>query len=99
MIKDRFSPPRVGDYIIFCDICGAKCYASEATTLSTYTGHGGLLVCPLDVDPIDYGIVPYKIPAEQPVPTTRNNHYSSNPSSVPDVHTPFNAETTDPMSS
>lgn len=71
---DRFSPGRLGDWVIFCDICGQKCYASEATKLTTYTGRGGLIVCPHDVDVIDYGIVPYKTPTERNIPWTRINH-------------------------
>lgn len=71
---DRFNPGRLGDWVVFCDICGQKCYASEATRLSTYTGRGGLIVCPKDVDKIDYGLMPYRIPAEKNTPWTRINH-------------------------
>jgi len=73
-MADRFNPGRVGDWVVFCDICGQKCYASEATKLSTYTGRGGLIVCPKDVDKIDYGLIPYKLPIERNVPWTRINH-------------------------
>lgn len=72
-MSDRFSPGRLGDWVVFCDICGQKCYASEATKLSTYTGRGGLIVCPKDVDKIDYGLIPYRIPTEKNVPWTRIN--------------------------
>lgn len=71
---DRFNPGRLGDWIVFCDICGNKCYASETTKLSTETGRGGLIVCKTDVDKIDYGLVPYQVQAEKPVPFTRTNH-------------------------
>lgn len=71
---DRFDLGRLGDYVLFCDICGQKCYASESSKLSTYTGRGGLIVCPNDVDAIDYGLVPYLPPAEKNVPFTRINH-------------------------
>jgi len=73
-MADRFNPGRVGDWVVFCDICGQKCYASEATKLSTYTGRGGLIVCSKDVDKIDYGLIPYKLPIERNVPWTRINH-------------------------
>lgn len=65
---------RLGDWYVFCDICGQRCFASEATKLSTYTGRGGLIVCPKDVDAIDYGQVPYTPKAEENVPLTRSNH-------------------------
>lgn len=63
-----------GDWFIYCDICGQKCYASEATRLSAATGRGGLIVCPKDVDKIDYGLIPYRAPTERNVPWTRINH-------------------------
>lgn len=65
---------RLGDWYIYCDICGRKCLASKATKLPTYTGRGGLIVCPQDVDSIDPGVVPYKIPVEKNIPWTRINH-------------------------
>jgi hypothetical protein len=67
-LKDKFTPGRLGDFVYFCQQCGTKCWASETVKLGTYTGHGGLRVCSECVDVIDYGIVPYKIPAEKPVP-------------------------------
>jgi hypothetical protein len=73
-VKDRFSPGRLGDWIVFCDICGQKHYASETTKLSTYTGKGGLVVCKHDVDKIDAGLVPYSIKREKNVPFIRINH-------------------------
>lgn len=73
-MTDRFSPGRLGDWIVFCDICGQKCYASETSKLSTYTGRGGLIVCSKDADRIDYGLVPYRVPTEKNVPWTRINH-------------------------
>ncbi len=79
---------RRGDWVIFCDICGQKCYASEATRLSAATGRGGLIVCPKDVDKIDYGLIPYKIPAEKNVPWTRPGD-----TGVPTGVTPLDLET------
>lgn len=75
-MSDRFNNGRakLGDWVVFCDICGQKCYASEASKLSTYTGRGGLIVCPNDVDKIDYGLVPYRISPEKNIPWTRINH-------------------------
>lgn len=71
---DRFDPGKLGDWVVFCDICGQKCYASEAQFLSTETGRGGLLVCPKDADKIDHGLIPYTVEAEKAVPFTRVNH-------------------------
>lgn len=73
-LMDRFNPGRLGDWVVFCDICGQKCYASETTKLEMYTGRGGLIVCAKDADKIDYGLVPYKVPVERPIPWTRINH-------------------------
>lgn len=75
-MADRFNDGRshLGDWVVFCDICGQKCYASEASKLAAYTGRGGLIVCPNDVDKIDYGLVPYKTPPERSIPWTRINH-------------------------
>lgn len=69
-----FNTRHLGDWVVYCDICGQKCYASETSRLSTYTGRGGLIVCKNDVDKIDYGLVPYKIPTEQNIPWSRVNH-------------------------
>jgi hypothetical protein len=71
---DRFDPGRLGDWIAFCDICGRKCYASETTKLASNTGKGGLVVCKYDVDKIDYGLVPYRVPVEKSPPSVRTNH-------------------------
>lgn len=73
-MSDRFNKARRGEWVAFCDICGQKCYSSEMTKLSNYTGRGGLIVCKNDVDKIDYGLVPYKVPSEQPIPWARVNH-------------------------
>ena len=63
-----------GDWYIYCDICGQRCFASEAVHLSTYTGRGGLIVCPKDADNIDHGLIPFSVTAEKNVPFTRVNH-------------------------
>lgn len=79
---------KIGDWYVFCDICGQRYYASETTKLSTYTGRGGLIVCPKDVDKIDYGLVPYDIPVERPVPFSRDGDQSTtNGSAVVDPET------------
>lgn len=64
---------RVGDYQIFCDQCGMCCWASDSQELSKETGKGGLRVCPNCVDAVDYGLIPYKIGAEKPIPDSRIN--------------------------
>lgn len=74
--KNKFTRIRLNDYIIMCDTCGAPCWRSEATLLKPQTGNGGSLVCPRDVDPIDYGLVPYKIKPERSVPMTRTNTFN-----------------------
>lgn len=76
--SNKYTPNRLHDHIIMCDICGNPTWYSEAVKLTTYTGRGGCLVCPKDADPIDYGLVPYKIPAERPVKETRTNSYYDN---------------------
>lgn len=93
-MSDRFNGGRKGDWIVFCDICGQKCYASEATKLSTYTGRGGLIVCPTDVDKIDYGLLPGKSPTEKNIPWTRINHTdTTNGAAVIDYATATNLGT------
>lgn len=84
----KFSPGKVGDWVMFCDICGQKWYASEMTKLDTDTGRGGLIVCPFDADKVDYGLIPYVPEVERPIPYTRINHTSTtNHSSVVDPET------------
>lgn len=73
-MTDRFQPGRLGDWVIKCDICGQKCFASESFKLPTNTGRGGLVVCAKDADKVDYGLVPFTTPVEQNVPWTRVNH-------------------------
>lgn len=73
-MTDRFDPGRLGDWIVFCDICGKKCYASETVKLSEYTGKGGLVVCRQDADKVDPGLIPYSVKAEKNIPFTRTNH-------------------------
>lgn len=63
--------PRINDWYAFCDICGKRCFASEMTRLTQYTGKEGMLVCSNDVDKIDFGLVPYKTSQTRPVPFTR----------------------------
>lgn len=74
---------KLGDWYIYCDICGQRYFASQMTKLSTYTGRGGLIVCPHDVDKIDYGLVPYAPRAEKSVPFTRINHQTTTNGSTP----------------
>lgn len=97
-MNNKFNGTNLNDHVIYCDICGCPCLYSEATVLDTYTGRGGLLVCPRDVDTIDYGLVPYVIPAEQPVDNTRINHFATNPNDVTTGFAPFDSALFDPMS-
>lgn len=68
---------------IYCDICGQPCYVWQATKLSDKTGRGGLIVCPEDVDSIDYSLIPYTLPHEKGVKWARNNHDNIINGSVP----------------
>jgi hypothetical protein len=72
-MSNKYFSGRRGHYI-YCDICGQACYADEATKLKPETGRGGLLVCPNDVDSIDYGLIPYVLPNERPVKWAKVNH-------------------------
>ena len=79
---------REGNWLTFCDICGQRCYASNASKLPTYTGRGGLIVCNHDVDAIDPGLIPYRIPIEKNVPWIRINHTdTTNSSPIVDLET------------
>jgi hypothetical protein len=62
---------KLGDWYTYCDICGQKCLASSVTKLTTYTGHGGAIVCKHDVDAIDYGLIPFRPRTEKNVPWVR----------------------------
>lgn len=68
---NRYTSKHLTDHLVHCDICGTICWYSETRTLDTYTGQGGAIVCKRHKDPIDYGLVPYKIRAEKPVKETR----------------------------
>lgn len=94
----KFTKNRIGDFITYCDQCGCMCWASETVPLDTYSGKGNIRVCFDDYDGIDYGLVPYKIPAEKPVPFARDTVYVSNPQAIPETFKPFNAALFDPMS-
>lgn len=73
-MADRFNPGRLGDWVVFCDICGKKCYASETVKLSNYTGRDGLRVCLQDADVQDPSLVPFRYKSEKPIPDVRVNH-------------------------
>jgi len=73
----------IGDWYVFCDICGQRYLASETVQLTTYTGKGGLIVCPTDADKIDHGLIPFTVNAEQNVPFTRVNHTDTTNGSSP----------------
>lgn len=100
MINDGFSPSRQGDYYQFCDICGAQYWHSQMVQQDVYTGRGGTWACPNCADPIDYGLVPYKVPSERPIPISRDTIYSGNQTAVNNqtFYLPFDYEEFDPMS-
>jgi DNA-directed RNA polymerase subunit RPC12/RpoP len=64
---------KVGDYVINCDTCAMKCWASESHRLVKETGKGGAIVCPNCNDKVHYGFVPYKILPEDSIPVARVN--------------------------
>lgn len=63
---------KLGDYPCSCDICGNWTWFSEGKIQHKYTGKGGTFACKNCVDDIHYGLVPYKIKPEKPVPLVRN---------------------------
>lgn len=68
---NKYTKNRLTDHVLNCDICGTLCWYSDTRTLQADTGQGGAIVCKRHNDPIDYGLVPYKIPAERAVKETR----------------------------
>src|SRR5260221_9589797 len=92
----NFDREKRWDWIVWCDICGTRCWGSEATKLSTYTGRGGAIVCPDCNDPIDYGIVPYSIPAEKPVPFVRDASQANDPNAIFTLYGTFPIDQFDP---
>ncbi len=97
MKKDKYSPARKWDFTFNCMICGNKCFASESHLLDTYTGRGGLRVCSECNDPIDYGIVPYKIPAEKSTSWSADAMNSANPDDIETDYGPWDYINFDPM--
>ncbi len=87
-MTDRFANAKPGNWVAFCDICGQKCFAHEMIKLDINTGRGGLIVCKYDADVIDYGLIPYSIPIEKPIPWARINH-----TDISDGTPPINLET------
>lgn len=94
---NKYNSDHLNDWIIYCDICGKPTWYSQSVLLKAETGRGGLLVCMQDADPIDYGLVPYNIPAESMPTTTRINSiaYTSTPDTLYDA---FDYSALDPMS-
>lgn len=95
---NKYTSDRINDHTINCDICGTVCWYSETRTLEEDTGQGGAIVCKRHRDPVDYGLVPYKIPAEQSVQETRIlSNFNDNSGITGD--TPFDTGANDPLSS
>ncbi len=82
-MANKYFNGRLGHYI-FCDICGQACYDFEVTKLPAMSGRPGLLVCPADVDKIDYGLVPFTLPNERTVRWSRINHQNVTNGSEPE---------------
>lgn len=85
---------RIHDWVCYCAICGSKTWATDTQVLGIYTGRGGLRVCPDCVDVTDYGLVPYKIPAEKPVPYS---NYLLPAGIGPQVYPPFDYTNYNPV--
>jgi len=81
-VSNKYFAGNKGRYV-FCDICGQACYAAEATELKKYTGRGGLIVCPNDIDSVDFGLIPYTIGPEKKVEWTRVINILDVPDSTP----------------
>lgn len=96
--SNRYTKDRLHDHPINCDLCGTSCWYSETRTLTKETGEAGAIVCRRHKDPIDYGLVPYKIPAEKGVKETRVLSNFNDNTNIDGV-TPFNLDTQNPLSS
>lgn len=94
---NKYTPGRLHDWIVYCDICGNPWWASECITLAPETGRGGCLVCPRDADPIDPGLVPYKIRVEKPLPFTNLNNLADT-TNITNSAEPYDLSTNNPMS-
>lgn len=81
-MTNKYFSGRKGHYI-FCDICGQACYGFEAVRLDEHTGRGGCIVCPADNDKIDFGLIPFSLPAEKGIKWTRINHQNQTNGSTP----------------
>lgn len=82
---------KVGDYIFNCHQCGMPCWYSKTTKLTKETGKGGLRVCQVCVDKVDFGLIPYTIRAERPIP-------EANPNAATPAATGVDYSTFDPLS-
>lgn len=100
MPKNTFhNKKKIGDYVVSCDICKMKCWASEAVILPKEAGKSaGLLVCPVDRDATDWGIMPFQILPEDNVYVTRTYNYEDNPSAIPQAIPVIDLNVYDPLS-
>lgn len=80
------------DWKLYDDITGWAVYSSEVTKLNPDTSLGGLMTKWSSLYRTDWGALPYKLPTEENIPYTRIQHQDV------EEHTPFDPETTDPMS-
>ena len=85
---------KLGDWLVQDDITGLWRYASEMELLEVETGYGGSYMESSKAFTIDYGLVPYIPPTEEPTPYARPKNEV-----ITDTTTLINVETTDPMSS
>ena len=81
-------------YLIRCDFCGMPGYNSEMIVQDNITGRGGLVVHKLGCsDAPDYSLMPFKVRKESVPKLTRGDTWVTTTGT-----SPFNAGTTDPMS-
>jgi len=89
---------RLSDYVEYCAICGSKTWHSDMRTNPDYSGRDGLRVCPDCLDPVDYGLVPFLIPTEKPVPTAQYLLGTPTTNTPPVDYVNFDYENYDPAS-
>ncbi len=81
--KDR---AKVGDHVIYCDICGTKEWASQSTIQAQYTGSEGAVVCRDCVDMPVGAFMPFTLPPEARPQVVTGNPYSTDFEAAPTIN-------------
>jgi hypothetical protein len=72
--KNRYTDRvKVGDYQIYCMVCGQVCWYSQSVVLGPYTGHEGQVVCPNHAYEPQYGLQPFVVEPEEAIPYAQPN--------------------------